>query len=92
MFKKLSEVESRYEQVQQSLAEPGITNNQKKFRQLAEELSNLKPLVTSYKKYKDIERELLSNRKLFQTDPDEEIRAMAKEEIHSLELSKENSD
>ena len=31
MFKKLSEVESRYEQVQQSLSEPGITDNQKSF-------------------------------------------------------------
>ena len=88
MFKKLDEVENHYEQIQQRLMEPGITDNQKTYRQLVGEFSSLEPVVVSYRKYKKIDKELASNRELLETEEEEEIRVMAKEEIVQLESSK----
>ena len=88
MFKKLDEVDSRYKQVQQKLAEPGVTDDQKKYRELVEELSCLEPLVTSYRKYREVDRELTSNKEFLESEKDEDIREMAKEEVSELESSK----
>lgn len=88
MFAKLKEVEVRYEQVQQRLTEPGVTENQVKYRKLVEELANLEPIVTSYRKYKETDKELVSTREILETEKDKEIRMMAKEEVTELELSK----
>ena len=84
MFKKLDEVERRYEQVQRKLIEPGILHQQKKFRELSKELGRLQPLVLAYQKYKKIDSELASSRNILETDKDEDIIAMAKEDILKL--------
>ncbi len=90
MFKKLDEVENRYEQIQQKLMEPGITNHQQKYRKLVEEMARLGSIVLSYRKYKKMNHEIASNKELVETDEDREIQALAKEEISELESSKKN--
>jgi peptide chain release factor 1 len=85
MFAKLSEVESRYERVQQSLLEPGVANNQPKYRQLMKELSDLEKIVVIYRDYKKAKSELEGNKEILATENDEEFRQMAKDEINRLE-------
>jgi peptide chain release factor 1 len=46
MFSKLDEVESRYEQVSISLQRPDVAADQKKYRALMKELSDLEKVVT----------------------------------------------
>ncbi len=85
MFDKLNEVENRYEQIQQSLLEPGIANNQTRYRQLMKELSDLEKIVTVYRDYKRAKAELEDNKEMLGAESDEELREMAKEEISRLE-------
>lgn len=85
MFDKLNEVEKRFEQIQQSLMEPGVTNNQERYRAMMKELSDLEKVVSVYREYKKCKDELQGNKDILSTEKDEEMRGMAKEEISSLE-------
>lgn len=85
MFSKLQEVEKRYEQIQQSLMEPGIADNQKRYREMMKEMSDLERIVTVFRDYKKTNSDLEGNKQILATENDEELRAMAKEEIAGLE-------
>jgi peptide chain release factor 1 len=85
MFEKLNEVEKRFEQIQQSLQEPGVANNQARYRQMMKELSDLEKVVSVYREYKKSKTELEGNKEILLTEKDEDMRAMAKEEVARLE-------
>ena len=81
MFDKLNEVEKRYEQIQQSLMEPGVANNQDRYRQMMKDLSDLEKIVVVYRDFKKTRSELEGNRSILGSESDEELRQMAKDEI-----------
>lgn len=85
MFAKLQEVEKRFEQIQQSLMEPGIADNQKRYREMMKEMSDLEKIVSVYRDYKKIRDDLAGNKQILESENDEDLRAMAKEEIGDLE-------
>jgi peptide chain release factor 1 len=86
MFSKLDEVESRYEQVNMQLQRPDVASDQKQYRALMKELSDLEKIVSVYRVFKKKSTELADNKSLLETETDEEMRSMAKEEIKSLEV------
>lgn len=85
MFGKLEEVEKRHDQITQELQRPGITDDQTNYRRLMKELSDLDEVVAVYRSYKRDLQQIKENRELMTGDQDPEIKAMAKEEIASLE-------
>ena len=90
MFDKLFEVEKRFQQLQQSLMEPGIANDQNRYRSMMKELASLEEVVTTFREYKKATADLDGNKQILETEKDEEMRAMAKEEISGLEKTKTN--
>lgn len=87
MFAKLEEVEKRFEQVNQSLLEPGIANDQNKYRALMKELSDLDKVVSVFRLYKKTRSDLESTKDLAYNETDPDLKAMAKEEASLLEKS-----
>ncbi len=85
MFGKLQEVEKRFEQIQNQLMEPGVADNQKRYREMMKEMSDLEKVVSVYREYKKVRADLEGNKQILETENDEEMRAMAKEEIGGLE-------
>lgn len=85
MFKKLEEVESRYELVNLQLQKPDIASNQTQYRAYMKELSDLEKVVSVFREYKKKKSELEANRKLINEESDPDIREMAKEENKDLE-------
>lgn len=85
MFAKLNEVEKRYEQVQQSLMEPGVANSQDRYRGMMKELSSLKEVVDVFRDYKRTKADLEGNKEILGSENDPELREMAKEELNGLE-------
>lgn len=85
MFEKLNEVESRYEQINQALMEPGVANNQEKYRQMMKELSELEKVVVVFRRYKRVKADIAGNVEILEQESDNELRAMAKEELSGLE-------
>ncbi len=88
MFSKLDEVENRYNSVQQQLQRPDVAEDQNEFRKLMKELADLEKVVSVYRHYKNICQEIEDNKQLIAEEPDEELRAMAKEELPALEDEK----
>lgn len=84
MYSKLDEVESRYEQVQMSLQRPDIASDQKQYRSYMKELADLEKVVSVYREYKKKSAELKANEELLQSESDEEMRSLLKEEVRTL--------
>lgn len=85
MFSKLNEVESRYEQVNLALQKPDVASDQKKYRQLMKELSDLEKVVSVYRDFKKKQSSLKENKDLLGSESDNDMRELIKEEIKELE-------
>ncbi|MCQ2521131.1 MAG: peptide chain release factor 1 [Lachnospiraceae bacterium] len=83
MFDKLEDLIHRFEEILNELAEPGVANDAKRFRNLMKEQSDLTPIVEAYKEYKkcngDVEDALL----LLEEEKDPEMREMLKDELNT---------
>ena len=85
MFDKLNQVVKRFEELTEKLADPTIYDRQKEFKEVSEERGNIEDLVTCYKKYKKIKSDLDGAKEILETEKDEDMREMAKEEISEYE-------
>ena len=83
MFKKLDEVEKRFDDLERKLQDPSISPND--IRVFSKEHADLRELVEAYRESRQCERDLASSKELM-NDSDAEMRAFAKEEITRLEV------
>ncbi len=94
MFDKLETSEHRFEEVGRLLTQPELMSDMKRFKSLSKEYKELEKLVALYRRWKLVNANLENSRILLNTEKDEDMRQMAKEEIDSLtnegeELEKE---
>ena len=90
MFKKLEELEKKYEELNKNLSDPEIIANQSKFQECAKIHSDISKPVLKYKKYKDIIKEIEENSKLFSEEKDTEFKKLISEELEILKEKKSN--
>ncbi len=88
MFKKLEEVEDRYDELSQLLSDPEVIADQSSFQKFAREHGEISTVVETYRNYKATVSELEDNKELL-SDADPEIKELAKEEIKRLSDEKE---
>ena len=81
MFDNLEDILIHYEEVMMELGSPDVANDQTKFRKLMKEQSDLLPLVEAYKAYKEAKQSQEDALSMLDTESDEEICEMAKEEL-----------
>ena len=81
MFEKLEGVALKYEDLSRELMSPDVASDQKRFRALMKEQSDLAPLVEAYQAYKKAESDVEDAQLLLEEESDEEMRALAKEEL-----------
>lgn len=89
MFKRLDDVEKKYEGVAQQILDPNVISDTKKYAQLMKEYSNLKEIVDVYREYKKTEKDRIDNKAILEEEKDPDLRAMAKEELPYLEKKAE---
>ena len=82
MFDKLEDILIRFEELLSELGEPGVTNDQNRFRKLMKEQSDLSPIVESYKEYKQCKQNIEDSLAILEEENDEEMRELAKEELN----------
>lgn len=85
MFHKLDDVEARFEEVNHQLLNPEIAQDQKRYRTLMKELADLQPVIATYRTYKSVQQQIADNRALLNTESDDDLRQLAKEDLSSLE-------
>jgi peptide chain release factor 1 len=83
MLDRLSELEARYEELARQMASPEAAANPSSLANLGRELSRLEPVVTTIRAFRDLRVELDATAEMVH-DPDEEVRAMAHEELDRL--------
>lgn len=81
MFDKLEDILIHFEEIMQALNEPGVADDQKRFRMLMKEQADLTPLVDAYKAYKQAKQDIEDSLMLLEEENDEELRELAKEEL-----------
>jgi peptide chain release factor 1 len=84
MFEKLDEVERRYETLYHLLGQPEIIGKQEELQKAAKEYSDLGKVVNLYRKFKKLDGEISESRHLLDTEQDEEMKRLAKEEVSRL--------
>ena len=88
MLDKLEEVEKRYEQLEGLLTDPQLLRQQREYSKVAKERSDLEGLVSCYREWKKVGREIQENQELL-NENDDAIRELAKEELSVLRERKE---
>ena len=81
MFDKLEDLLIRYENIQNELVDPEVTNDQKRFRQLMKEQNDLGAIVEKYKEYKTTKQDIEDSLIMLDEEKDEEMRDLVKEEL-----------
>ncbi len=84
MIDKLKDIEKRYEELGEQLADPEVVSDPRKLRDLAKERSDLEELVNTYREYRQTTATLEEDRQLLRETDDPELREMAEAEIEEL--------
>jgi len=83
MNDKLQEIERRYERLTTELSNPEVLGSPEKFQKVARERASLEQVVVAYRDWSKLRQEIEGNEALLQ-EKDEELRALAKEELPAL--------
>lgn len=90
MWDRLKKIEKRYEELNKQISTPEIATDLKKVQSLAQERAGIEGVVASYRKYKATAKQLEDTRAMLEGKLDEEMAAMAKQEIEKLEPRQES--
>ncbi len=81
MFDKLESIEKRYQEVLDELGQPDAASDQNRFKKLMKEQSDLSPIVEAFRKYKNAKKTIEDSLEILDTESDEELKELAKEEL-----------
>jgi len=82
MFNKLAQIETRYEAMNEELAQPEVLADSARYQKLAKAHSEMGGIVDGYRRWKEIEKHIGEARALLD---DPEMKQMALDELHQLE-------
>jgi peptide chain release factor 1 len=82
MFEKLEGAEERFAKIERLLSNPEVIKDQQAYREYTREHSDLGKIVSVFRDYKEVARNLEEAQDLLQ-DADDEIRDMAREDIQN---------
>jgi peptide chain release factor 1 len=89
MIDKLNALEQKFEELNRQLADPDIFSNQSNYQKVAKAHRELEGVVRKFRDYKDILKGIEGTKSLLNSENDPDLRAMADEELVSLELRNE---
>ena len=83
---RLKSLEEKFDSLARQMSDPGLVSDQDRYRQVTKAYRELERTIAKYGDYKDVARQIQESQALMQ---DEEMRAMAREELQSLEQRRE---
>jgi peptide chain release factor 1 len=85
LLKALEQAERRFSELSDSMADPEIVSDRKRYSQLAKEHSDLSEMIRMGREYRDILRQIEENSELLRSSDDPELEEMARAEAEELE-------
>ncbi|MGH2624284.1 MAG: peptide chain release factor 1, partial [Sphingobacterium sp.] len=92
MLEKLEAIKLRWEEVERELSNPDTVNDMKRFAKLNKEYKDLGKIVDEYHIYKNIISNIETNKDILANEKDQELRDMAREDLDSLLVQKEEKE
>ena len=89
MIDRLAAVERRYEEIERLLADPEVSSDYSRIQGVIKEHASLRELVSLAREYRRLTTELEDVRSMLSEESDQELAAMAREELAQLEESLE---
>ena len=89
MLERLDSIEKRYEELNELMAQPEIALNFERLQNLARERAAIEEVVTRYREYKATMKSLEDTQAMLTQRLDEDMSALAKEEMESLQRKRE---
>ena len=90
MFDKLGVLEEKFEDLNMRVSDPEIISDQSTWQKLMKEVSDLEPIVSKYREYKQTKEDIEAAKEILETSSDEEFRELAKMELSEKEADMEN--
>ena len=84
MLAKLTKIEERYEEIGGMLSDPLVIANQKEFKALSKEHSDLSPIVEIFARYKKHKEEFDACEEMISLEKNADMKAMFKQELDEL--------
>lgn len=89
IIEKLEAIEARFNDLGVALTNPEIVNDNKRFSQVSKEYRKLEGIVAVNKQYKNALESIAFAREVLETESDEDLRTMAKDDLETLAARKE---
>ncbi len=86
MLEKLESLEKRYEELNALMSQPEVASNHERLQTLAQEQASVEDLVANYREYKATIESIEHTKPMLE---DEEMAALAQEELESLEAQRD---
>ena len=90
MFEKIARIVERYDELERTMAEPEVLADYQKLAELAQERSELRPLVDAYHEHQELSQELIEAQDILAEADDPEMVTMAEDEIKVLSERQDN--
>jgi len=90
MWDRLEQIEVRYEELSEQLALPEVAADPKQLQKLAQERASIENVVVKYREYKATSKTLEDTQAMLNDGLDEEMTALVKQEIESLQSRRED--
>ena len=85
LLDKLQTIHDKFVEVEQKLSDPALMGDQKQMAALARERRQLLTIEEAYHKYKKLSDDLRGAKEVLKETHDPDMRAMAEDEMHSVE-------
>ena len=93
LLEKYEGIKIRFDEVSQQISDPNIMKDMKRYVKLNQDYKQLDSLVKSFQRYQNLLKNFTDAREILETESDEELREMAREELENSEkLIKEYED
>ena len=90
MLDRLEGIEKRYQELDEQMSLPEVSSDLKQLQALAQEKASIEDMVTRYREYKATSKSLEETKTMLGDGLDEEMTALVKQEIESLELQQDH--
>ncbi len=90
MLDKIQQVVARYEEIDRQMTDPVVLANHVKLTELAQERTDLQPLVETYRSYDRVKQEIADAKEMIAMEDDGEMAQLAQEELKSLTHQQED--
>ncbi|HAR63978.1 MAG: peptide chain release factor 1 [Candidatus Margulisiibacteriota bacterium] len=83
MFRKLEDIEIKYDEIERLLGSPDVLSDQKKYAEYSKQYSDLKETIVKYREYKTIKKQMDEASEILTESNDRDMIELAQEEFQT---------